>query len=93
MNLYHNSINTFDLINPTLVLEYLLETGWMEEEKIDGRSVILSICNETGKKFSIMLPLNKDIPDFFYRMAEVFTALEAFEQKLKTQILSNFIDN
>lgn len=93
MNLYHNSINTFDLINPTLVLEYLLETGWMEEEKIDGRSIILSAFNKTGKKFSIMLPLNKDIPEFSYRMAEVFTTLEAFEQKLKTQILFDFIND
>lgn len=93
MDFRNDDADVFNYVNPLLVQKYLLENGWVEVQKVEDRSVILYTYNETGRKFSIMLPLNKDIPDFSYRMAEAFKTLETFEQKVKIRMLSDFVDS
>ena len=83
----------FDSVNPLLVHKYLLDSGWIEKEIIEGRSIILSIKNESNREFSVFLPLDKTIPDFSYRMAEVFKALEVFDRHLYLNLLSTFTEN
>lgn len=93
MDLIDNNADIFDLINPPIIEKYLLDNGWRKEEKINGRSIVLSTHNKAGEKFSIMLPLDKTIPDFSYRMAEVFKVLEVFDRHLYLKLLSTFTES
>ena len=69
--------------------EYLENKGWKEERKIDDMALILSI-SKNNTKYSILLPLDKDISDFASRMYDVLRTLEVVEERPSIEILDNF---
>ena len=71
------------------VYEYLLNNGWQEERKPNSLATILSII-ENNTKYSILLPLDKEIADFASRMYDVFRTLEVVEKRPTPEILEYF---
>jgi hypothetical protein len=69
-------------LEPQRIYEYLENYGWEEERKLDDMAAILSI-NKNDKKYSILLPLDKEISDFTSRMYDVFRTLEVVEERPK----------
>lgn len=91
MNPRKDEADVFSRVEPLAVYTYLLRTGWQQKEVVADRHIILS--NSRGsRKFSIFLPLDKDVPDFFNRMLELFKVLEIFEQRQQLRIIANFVD-
>lgn len=80
---------TFDDINfvdPSYVYTYLENNGWQQESKLDDRAVIFTVY-KNQEKYSILLPIDKQIPDFCSRMYDVLRTLEFIEGKSKVEIL------
>lgn len=89
MNLPKTYIFTLDSIEPSSVIEYLSGNGWQEERKIDSRAAIW-VQIKDNKKFSVLLPLDTEIPDFSDRMYEVLKTIELFEQRPLSEIINVF---
>jgi hypothetical protein len=90
MNISKFDTVDFTTIDPRQVYQYLHEHGWKDEEKIDSRSYILSIYLHS-KKHSVLLPIDKTVPDFDSRMWDLFKTLELVEQRSKSEIIPDFI--
>ncbi len=71
------------------IYEYLENNGWQEERKLNDMASILSIIKD-NKKYSILLPLDKEIADFASRMQDVFKTLEVVEKRSTSEILEFF---
>lgn len=84
-----SSIDSFDFtsIDPNRVYRYLHENGWQEEDRIDDRAAILAIY-KNDKKYSVLLPQDREIPDFDSRMWDVFKTLELVENRSRVEIIS-----
>jgi hypothetical protein len=76
----------YDSIDPLAIYSYLEDHGWSEARKIDNRASILTI-NKNNKNYSVLLPLDKSIPDFYSRIYDVFKTLEFVEKRPKTEII------
>lgn len=85
-NLTVDNINSID---PSYVYTYLENSGWQEEQKIDERAIIFTIY-KNNKKYSLLLPLDQEIPDFNSRMYDLFRVLEFIENRTKDEILKCF---
>lgn len=79
-------IDEINYLDPNYVYTYLENSGWQEESKIDDRAVILTIY-KNSKKYSLLLPIDKTVPDFYSRMYDVLRTLEVVESKSKEEIL------
>ncbi|BAY96092.1 hypothetical protein NIES37_00180 [Tolypothrix tenuis PCC 7101] len=87
MNLPQEYLAVLNSIEPISVVDYLVTNGWVEEEKIDSRASIWA-KRKNSKKFSILLPIDPEIPDFYDRIYEVFKTLEFFEQRPLSDIIN-----
>lgn len=83
------SFDNINSIDPDSVYLYLQNGGWKEVEKIDDRAIIF-MMQKNDKRYSLLLPLAQDIPDFYSRMYDVLRVLEAIENRPKTEILNCF---
>ncbi|QJB46321.1 hypothetical protein [Dolichospermum flos-aquae] len=90
MNSSISYLNILEYIDPITVIEYLETNNWIEEERIDTRAMILA-QRKNNRNFSILLPLDPEIPDFSDRMYEVFKTLEFFEQRPISEIVNAVI--
>lgn len=87
MNSSQLYLAALDCIEPSSVVEYLASNGWKEEDKIDIRASVWGII-KNNRKFSVLLPLDTELPDFTDRMYEVFKTLEFFEQRPLSEIIN-----
>ena len=83
------SVDNINSIDPNSVYLYLQNNGWKEREKIDDRAIIF-MMQKNNKRYSLLLPLAQDIPDFYSRMYDVLRVLEAIESRPKSEILNCF---
>ena len=81
-------LNHLSEIDPEALIEYLQNQGWKEVKKIDTRGSLWSLT-ENAKQFSVLLPLETDLPDFFDRMYELFKVLELVEKRPWQNILTS----
>jgi hypothetical protein len=89
MTQHNYKIIDYDSIEPREVYSYLENNGWSEAHKIDDRASILTI-DKNNKQYSILLPLDQEIPDFASRMYDVLKTLEFIEARPKTEIIKAF---
>jgi hypothetical protein len=87
MNLSQECFTVLESIDPMSVADYLANNGWREEEKVDTRAVIW-VSRKNNKKYSILLPIDSEIPDFSRRMYEVFQTLEFIEKRPLSEIVN-----
>ena len=80
------------LVDPTKLLTYLKNKDWQEDSTIDTGAIVLTIQKNT-KKYSILLPIDKTVPDYISRLYDVFRTLEIVENEFKEVILTSFIQN
>ncbi len=81
----------FNSLEPQAVFGYLEDKGWKEEKKIDTRGSIL-ITAKNDNKYSVLLPLEKDLPDFSSRMYDVLRVLEVVENRPQAEIIKGLIN-
>ncbi len=80
-----------DSIKPQRVIDYLNSNGWIETRKIsDGIASIWSQA-KSNREFSLLLPLDREVSDFFMRMKEVLETLAYFENRPAPEILKNLL--
>lgn len=87
MSLSTENIVNLNSVPPLSLYSYLKDNGWSEERKIDTRASILTI-NKRNRKFSVLLPLEKELPDYDSRMYDVFRTLEVVEERPKEEIIT-----
>lgn len=92
MTHFNNGTFDFNSLEPQAVYNYLEENRWREERKIDTRASILTTA-KNDKKYSILLPLDREIPNFASLMYDVFTVLEAVENRSRSQIITALINS
>lgn len=91
MNHSQIDISLLNSIEPKSLVEYLKDNGWNEQQKVDTRaSIWTKVVN--GKRYSILLPLETEIPDFTDRMYEVLKTLEFLEQRPISEIFAALIE-
>lgn len=76
-------------INPVDVCTYLHDTGWREDSRLDTRAVIFT-ARKYHETYWILLPIDREIPDFCSRMYDVLRTLEAVECRHKSKIIDSF---
>lgn len=81
----------FNCLEPQAVYSYLEDKGWKEEKKIDTRASILTTA-KNDKKYSVLLPLETDLPDFASRMYDVILVLEVVENRPLSEIIKGLIN-
>jgi hypothetical protein len=81
----------FNCLEPQAVFSYLEDKGWKEEKKIDTRASILTTA-KNDKQYSVLLPLEKDLPDFASRMYDVLRVLEVVENRPQAEIIKGLIN-
>ncbi|MGM3308603.1 DUF1828 domain-containing protein [Anabaena sp. WFMT] len=75
------------------VIEYLSSNGWTEERKISEGIASIWVQTKNHRQFSLLLPLDIEVPDFFMRMKEVLETLAYFENRLAPEILKSFLSS
>lgn len=80
------------LVNLQKLLDYLDDTGWEKDPMSNNVVVILDIF-KNHQKYSLLVPTDKTIPDFWSRMYDVFKTLETVEGRFKELILMPLLDN
>lgn len=91
MTIFKNGSVDFNSLEPLAIYNYLEENGWKEERRIDTRGSVLK-TSKNDKKYSVLLPLEKDLPDFESRMYDVFKVLEVVENRARSQIIAGLIN-
>ena len=91
MIIWKNGKFDFNSLEPQAVSSYLEDNGWTEEKKIDTRGSIL-ITAKNDKKYSVLLPLEGDVPNFSSLMSDVFRVLEVVENRPQTEIIKGLIN-
>ncbi len=87
MTVSHNEILELNYLDSLSVYNYLQDNGWKEEEKLGDKAYILAI-SKNQKKYSVLLPLKKELADFASRMYDVFRVLEVVEERPKSEIIA-----
>lgn len=90
MIIWKNGSFDFNYLEPLAVYSYLEDNGWREERKIDTRGSILTTAKD-DKKYSVLLPLEEDLPDFASRMSDLFRVLEVVESRPQSEIITGLI--
>lgn len=88
---WKNGSFDFNYLEPLAVYGYLEDNGWREERKIDTRGSILTTAKD-DKKYSVLLPLEEDIPNFSSLMYDVFRVLEVVESRPQSEIITGLIN-
>ncbi len=82
-NLYTELITT---ISPEKIEIYLDSKGWVKYKQVEG---VLSLWSniKQDKKYTILLPLDKEFADFEIKIDELILILSRFEERPKSDIL------
>lgn len=77
-----------DTVSPDKVEVYLECSGWIKYKEVEG---VLSLWSNSklDKKFTILLPLDKEFADFEIQIEELVLILSRFEERSKIDILKS----
>lgn len=75
-------------IEPINIKNFLQQSSWKESRKIGSKASIWLKQSEYDDYFEILLPLNKEAPDFLRRIYEVIETLRVSEQKTDEEIIN-----
>lgn len=77
-----------DTVSPDKVEVYLECSGWIKYKEVEG---VLSLWSNSklDKKFTILLPLDKEFADFEIKIEELVLILSRFEERSKIDILKS----
>lgn len=78
-------------IRPLEVASYLRSRGWVEASSVALTSSTWEMQAISGPGYEILLPLNRHLADYSYRVNDVLTTLEAVEDRSQLEILSDLM--
>jgi hypothetical protein len=78
---------TLSSIHPLDVAAYLRSHGWHEAAVEPGKVAWWTWTDPAGNPFEVLLPLDRRLADFAYRMSDILKALEVAEQRTQIEIL------
>ena len=76
-------------LDPQIVANYLRHTHWRETEVVENHHSIWKLQHPSQSEYTLLLPLNLDIPDFLNRMYDVIRTLAAIEKRPETEFLND----
>lgn len=83
------SVEKFSSIEPQVVTHYLQGNRWREVENVENHHSIWKLTNPGQTEYSILLPLDSEIPDFPNRMYDVVRTLAAVEKRSESELFND----
>lgn len=84
-------VGVLSAIRPLEVASYLRSRGWAESSSVALTSSTWEKAASAGAGYEILLPLNRHLRDYPYRINDVLTTLEAVEDRSQLEILSDLM--
>lgn len=92
MNFPAITLEKFSSIKPPIVINYLHENRWREQEVVPNQHSIWKLDHPSEGEFVLLLPLNPAIADFPDRMYDVVRTLAAVERRSEAEIANDLAD-
>ena len=92
MNFPAITLEKFSSIKPPIVINYLHENRWREQEVVPNQHSIWKLDHPSEGEFVLLLPLNPAIADFPDRMYDVIRTLAAVERRSEAEIANDLAD-
>jgi hypothetical protein len=89
MNFPAISLEKFNTLEPQTVANYLRDSRWRETEVDENHHSIWTLNQSKHKEYSVLLPLNPEIPDFPNRMYDVVRTLAAIEKRSEAELFND----
>jgi hypothetical protein len=89
MNFPAISLEKFNSIEPQVVANYLLDSRWREVETVENHHAIWHLKHSSKKEYSLLLPLDPELPDFPNRMYDVVRTLAAIEKRSEAELFND----
>jgi len=74
-------------ISPTKIAVYLEYKGWKKEKEVEGVASLWSYRDQSNKKITLLLPLDKDFADFEIKIEELLSVVAKFENRAEAEVL------
>jgi hypothetical protein len=74
-------------ISPTKIAIYLEYKGWKKEKEVEGVASLWSYRDQSNKKITLLLPLDKDFADFEIKIEELLSVVAKFENRAEAEVL------
>jgi hypothetical protein len=88
MNIVSIDYASLSTINPHIVSSYLASQGWEQLDSDENQS-IWQYSVTSSKKAKVLIPLNKDIPDFESRIFDLIRVVSKVEKRPEADILKS----
>ncbi len=83
------SLEKFHSLEPQTVANYLRDSRWHEAEVEENHHAIWKLNHVNKTEYSVLLPLNVEIPDFRNRMYDVVRTLAAIEKRSEDDLFND----
>ena len=90
-NSQSQSEDEFNSLDPSLIVRYLINTGWKQQYHNKNRVNIFYLELENDTVIKIIVPLNKEAPDFKNRISDVVKILTSYENRSTSEIINSII--
>jgi hypothetical protein len=89
MNFPAISLEKFNDMEPQVIANYLRDEHWRVIETVKNHHEIWQLKNSNKKVYSLLLPLNPELPDFPNRMYDVVRTLAAVEKRSEAELFND----
>jgi hypothetical protein len=89
MNFPAISLEKFNSMEPQIVANYLRDSRWRVIETVKNHHQVWQLRHSNQKEYSLLLPLDRDLPDFAHRMYDVVRTLAAIEKRSEAELFND----
>jgi hypothetical protein len=83
--------HTLRQIDPARVSTHLLENGWQEQRRVGDRAAFWTKKIVGDEEVEILLPLDRELPDFHFRISEILQTLAIVEHLNPQEIFEKLV--
>ena len=80
------------LVAPAKVSDHLLENGWQEQSHLGDRAALWTKTIAGDEEVEILLPLDRELPDFHFRISEILQTLAIVEHCSPQEVFDKLVD-
>jgi CheY-like chemotaxis protein len=89
MNFPAISLEKFHSLEPQVIANYLQDSHWRVIETVENHHAIWRLKRSKQKEYSVLLPLDTELPDFANRMYDVVRTLAAVEKRSEAELFND----
>ncbi len=82
---------TLRQIVPARVSAHLLENGWQEQRRVGDRAAFWTKKIVGDEEVELLLPLDRELPDFHFRISEILQTLAIVEHLNPQEIFEKLV--